>query len=509
MNTPAPPVPSPEAPPAGPAAPRGRTARALDWGYRHGSALLLVPVLCLAAFTAYIPHRNYPYALHTDDWIQMANANAVIRAADVTYPDPFTGTGTVVLGDNLELGDSVFWGLFHDLSGLDWMGLLRYFPSVVFMMLVLAVFVLARKLGFGWESALFAALIPSTVGILGPAFLVPVILGMLMNCLMLYLALFRRGWPAALVIAIFVFALIVMHAPSALIFVLLVLPFALMSFKGDVRRGVSLLAAILVPFLVTLPWTHTMLGRTFAEVLTYQTLPEYVDFPIVVAAYGNIIYGLCLAGILVLVLRTSKPRLGLVLGFLLLVAMLVTFHSFHHGIAVLYERGLLYLMLMMGITAGAAIGAIASFRLPERLAALKWRRYLVRGGALAVAIGLVAATLLTTVPRRYDIPYYHLVQPADYEAFVWVRDNIGPEYERAVLTPEISTVFTAITGKYVYGRIHTVTNFEAEDAKKFLQTDFSDTDFLRNRHISILYTTRPVNNPDLVEVHPDVYLLEE
>lgn len=51
------------------------------------------------------------------------------------------------------------------------MVIFRYFPGIVFLMIVLSVYILGRREGFGWGAALFTCLIPTTVGIMGPAFL--------------------------------------------------------------------------------------------------------------------------------------------------------------------------------------------------------------------------------------------------------------------------------------------------------------------------------------------------
>ncbi len=137
----------------------------------------LVPILALAFYMAFIPHQNYPYPVHIDEWVHLAFSKALLRAHDTTFIDPFLGQVTVTLSSNLERGFQLFWGVFHQISGLSWMTIIRFFPSIVFMMTVLSVYVLARRQGFGWEAALFTCLIPTTVGIMGPAFFIPVAMG--------------------------------------------------------------------------------------------------------------------------------------------------------------------------------------------------------------------------------------------------------------------------------------------------------------------------------------------
>ncbi len=139
----------------------------------------LVPILALAFYMAFIPHQNYPYPVHIDEWVHLAFSKALLRAHDTTFIDPFLGQVTITLSSNLERGFQLFWGVFHQISGLSWLTIIRFFPGIVFMMTVLSTYVLARRQGFGWEAALFTCLIPTTVGIMGPAFFIPVAMGLL------------------------------------------------------------------------------------------------------------------------------------------------------------------------------------------------------------------------------------------------------------------------------------------------------------------------------------------
>ena len=83
------------------------------------SKFLILPVLALAFYLAFLPHQDYPYVLHIDEWVHMATAEAVLEASSVTYTDPFFGETTDTLGSNLEIGYQVFWGLFHRISGVS------------------------------------------------------------------------------------------------------------------------------------------------------------------------------------------------------------------------------------------------------------------------------------------------------------------------------------------------------------------------------------------------------
>ena len=150
--------------------------------------LMLLPLLGLAFYIAYIPHISYPYPLHVDEWVHLAYSKAMIQSGSTTFIDPFYGQSIVELGSNLEAGFHLFLGAFQAVSGISWMDIFRYFPGIIFIITVLSVYILARREGFGWEAAFFTCLIPTTVGILGPAFLVPVSIGLLFTPLILFIA---------------------------------------------------------------------------------------------------------------------------------------------------------------------------------------------------------------------------------------------------------------------------------------------------------------------------------
>ena len=102
----------------------------------------------------------------------------------------------------------------------------------------------------------------------------------------------------------------------------------------------------------------------------------------------------------------------------------------------------------------------------------------------------------------------YMITEQDYEAFVWVKENIGEGYEKAILDPWKATAFTAITGKKVYGRTQRYPGERAERASEFLKEGCHDTGFLRENGITIVYSLFDCDNPDLIELRPHVYILK-
>ena len=63
--------------------------------------------------------------------------------------------------------------------------------------------------------------------------------------------------------------------------------------------------------------------------------------------------------------------------------------------------------------------------------------------------------------------------------------------------------------KKVFILIHSYPTAVTQQAEDFLDNGCSDTAFLRDNGISIVYTRSACNNTDLIEVRESIYLLKE
>lgn len=450
--------------------------------------LKLVPILALAFYIAFIPHQNYPYLVHLDEWIHLAHSNAMLKAGSVTFIDPFSGQSTIGPSSNLEAAFHLFWAVFHQLSGISWLTIFKYFPGIVFIITVLSVYVLARREGFGWEAALFTCLIPTTVGILGPGLLVPVAMGLLFIPLAIFVAFnFRTGWTY-IVLFVFTGFLLFMHAPTAIGLVIILAPYILLNLKGNFRHSLGITLAVVIPFLATFPWVFNFVSPMVKSLFSPQPLLGFVDLPRVIQTYGYLPILFCLLGTFLLAIRGGKKSYGLILGLLALLLMLATFFTFHYGLVAMYYRGLMYMMLMVGIVAGAGLMGVRDLRLPARLSTWLKAPIITQNVGKFLCLALIGVTLAIAIPVRQDTPYYHMIDQEDYQAFVWIKENVNESYERAILDPWKGSAFTAITGKHVYTFIGEYPKPSDMEAYDFLRGGSSDTNFLRKNGISLVYT---------------------
>jgi len=480
------------------------------WQLAKSDYLKLVPILALAFYMAFIPNLQYAYPVHIDEWRHIAESNALLQAADISHLDPFSGQPTLDRVSLLEAGFHLFWGIFHRISGISWLTIVRYFPSIIFMFTVLSVYVLARREGFGWEAALLTCLIPTTVGIMGPAFFIPLAMGLLFVPLSLFIMFnFRTKW-SYLVLFIFIsFLLGTIHAPSAICLVIILIPFIPLNLKGNFMHSFGITLAVAIPFLVTLPWTFSIILPAVKSLLVVKDLPAYHDIPRVIQMYGYPLVLSFLLGTLLLAIRGNKRDYSLVLGSLALLLMLATFYTLHYGDGLMYLRGLVFMMLMMSIVAGAGLMGIRRLRIPEKISRRLRVPLITQNVGLILCLVLIGFTLSIAIPSRQATGYYHMIDKADYEAFVWIRDNVGEDYEKAILDPWKATAFTAITEKYVHTRIHQSPLPKDKEAYAFLESGCQDTTFLKGNGITIVYNRESCSNPNLVEVRKNVYLLKE
>ena len=57
--------------------------------------LMLPLIMALAFYIAFIPHQNFPYPVHIDEWVHLAYSKAMLKASSTTFIDPFLGQSTL------------------------------------------------------------------------------------------------------------------------------------------------------------------------------------------------------------------------------------------------------------------------------------------------------------------------------------------------------------------------------------------------------------------------------
>ncbi len=465
----------------------------------------LLLILALAFCVAFIPHIGYAYPLHADEWMHMTYAETIAQTGSITFPDPFMGQTNINLGDNLWVGHHILWAMFQQVSGIPWIPLFRYFPSIIFMITVLAVYVLASRQGYGLEAAFFTCLIPTTGGLLGPAFMVPMALAMLFIPMALFVAFNLRNWPSYLLIFIFTCFLALSHPPTAIILCIILAPYILINLKDNTRHSIGILIALSLPFLLPFPWIFQTLLQNTGQLLTPQYTSPYVEFPDLLYKYGFLPIAFSLIGTIVLIMKGGKKHLGLVLGLALLLIVMLVFIKFHYGLNTVYERGLTAMLLILSVLAGAGLWWLRKFKLPARFLHAHESAIFKNGAGIACGV-MVVLMMAVAVPMRLDAVFYHMIDDNDYLAFTWIKDHVVVDYSSAVLDPWKATAFSAVTMKKALHRIWINQEPVDDSIYQFLNSGCNGTTFFEDNKVSFVYNQLPCSSPDLIEVRDNIFL---
>jgi hypothetical protein len=500
------------------------------WAVSAGGAaglLALGMIMGFAFYTSLIPRLDYSYPLHTDEWTHFAEARTIATEGTIPFFDPVTGedradpvTEETRSSPHFEVGYHLFLAEFQLLTGLPWLDMFRYLPSAVFALAALSAYIFGNRRGFGLEAALFASLVPTTVRFLGPALAVPVALGLFFVPLVLFLVSnywASKGLP--LVLLVLLSFLFIAHVPTAVFAGLIIAVYGVfqtlrraLTQRPMRRRALAHLAAVLgVVALSSLPllaYNNWLVGQAVAEPLPQELLVAPGG---IIPRLGYVPYALFVLGLVLLARSGRRTDRALLVTTVLVAAYAFLHYQFGVGNAALYSRSILYLSLLLLLIAGLATSDVR--RWLAKVLSLRWA-----GGASFAAAGLVLVAVMLpslglSLESRYEEQYYHRIGDTQYEDFVWMRDHLCTGYERALTEPQFGRAFAAITGRHVYAAIPTtaapVRPAEVDEAKLVLRDGVPDADWLRERGVSIVYTTRRVENPELVRVHDRVYVLPE
>lgn len=500
------------------------------WAVSAGGAaglLALGMIMGFAFYTSLIPRLDYSYPLHTDEWTHFAEARTIATEGTIPFFDPVTGedradpvTEETRSSPHFEVGYHLFLAEFQLLTGLPWLDMFRYLPSAVFALAALSAYIFGNRRGFGLEAALFASLVPTTVRFLGPALAVPVALGLFFVPLVLFLVSnywASKGLP--LVLLVLLSFLFIAHVPTAVFAGLIIAVYGVFQTlrraltRRPVRRRAlahlaTVLAAVALSSLPLLAYNNWLVGAAVAEPLPQELLVAPGG---IIPRLGYVPYALFVLGLVLLARSGIRTDRALLVTTVLVAAYAFLHYQFGVGNAALYSRSILYLSLLLLLIAGLATSDVR--RWLAKVLSLRWA-----GGASFAAAGLVLVAVMLpslglSLESRYEEQYYHRIGDTQYEDFVWMRDHLCTGYERALTEPQFGRAFAAITGRHVYAAIPTtaapVRPAEVDEAKLVLRDGVPDADWLRERGVSIVYTTRRVENPELVRVHDRVYVLPE
>lgn len=456
------------------------------------------------------PRLGYPFPLHVDEWMHLGHTTQLLNTGHVNYPNPFHG-GQWEVGGHPEMGYYLWFGNLLLSTGSDWLLLSRLMPAVVLGIIAFVAYAWGRKWGFGLEAAFFATFIHTTIRFLGPAFLVPVTLGLVFFplCLIL-LDKLEQDWRPLPLVMLSLASLFLIHGTTAVAvgFVLVVYLLFYLTLSKSPRRqrlpALSCLLLIPVSALAIFLWNRTIVMREIEDILSAEHIP-LPPIPIPLPQLGYIMLALAVVGFGFMIARGGWRNYALIVPTVILLFFVQFYRQwFEVGPDILYERGWLYVMLLMAFIAGYGLSQL------RQLSVGFFKRW--QWGVLSVYVALALVVVFAHVQRMDGYAkerYYRIIDVPTYYDFVWIGEEL-PQSSVALLNPSVAWAYVPITGKYVYtAKAYPWGVKELIEIGQFFEAGAPDTDYLKKRDVDTLYSPYPLRNPDLVEVRDKVYILRE
>jgi hypothetical protein len=370
---------------------------------------------------------------------------------------------------------------------------------------------------FGLEAAFLIAFIPTTCRFMGPSFYVPVGVGLLFLAFILWLGKLKKI-QASLLIPLVILFLFIMHPPTALAGLILVLVYSLWillekKYLLAIITGGSSIIPIIGVLLLATRWEYGLdevINAVFGTKYDLWLPPIWNSFD----HLGLITWMFFIIGVYYCFSIGKAIQRTIGFSSIIIIASIGIYDQLGYGVPIFYERAFMYLYFL--VTLAAAIG-IAELRNTINEFLEKKRKIKIKNFKSYIKLGLpffIALILLfTAVPAHLDIPYYQMINEEEYDTFLWIHNNIDHYrnetyiYDKAAVDPFKASPFSALTGLYIVSsNMHPLHGYSLhEDMSNFLKNKCIDTDFMNKYEISIVYTTN-CKNDNLTMIYPNVYI---
>lgn len=483
-------------------------------------AVILAGILIFIFYMAFLPHsvKNYELPFHADEWVHWGYTRGFMDYGELKFPNPFTGNGWA---DDPEVGFHVFLASFKWLSGAELKTIFLLMPSMLAVFVGLTAFSIGERneKKFGLWSAFFVAFIPTSNRFLGPSFLVPLSLGLFLTLISLMLVQLKGNKKYPLLIFILSFTALA-HPPSAAAMaIVLILYIVSLVAERRYREGILTAVTVAIPLLLAyfiMPAYFEMgVNSLFGE--KYVSTLSMVDVGSYMGHLGYIVIALFFFASFMAIYKGKSLQRSMFLSALSFISIIFLYDRYKFGLSILYDRSFAYLFMFMTILAGYGLSWVKYYgeKLLEHVkksGRLLHSQKAVKITAIAIPVILCLTNAFFAVPAHRDEPYYKVISEDNFDAFEWIRNNIGSyrddyhSFDKAAITPLKAVAFSSVTG------VHTIcsnflprygTNIE-DEMKKFLSDEGKDTDFLEKYDLSIVYGN--CKNENLSEVYSNVYL---
>jgi len=469
--------------------------------------LILGVILVLAYFVASIPHIDYRYPIHSDEWMNLSNIKGLLNSGQIFFPNPINA-GEIHSPDT-EIGFHLLLGELKLITGISWLNMFRYLPSIIFILLAFQTYNCCKGGKLGLAAAFFITFIPTTIRFLGPGFLVPVALGLTYMPLTLFILHQRMAdRQRAVLLFLLLLSLLLVHPPTLAVTsaIVVVHSFLLVLLKVNSHRRISTALFTLAPlvpiYIFMFFWAPSFVDFVVAEAMSaslHLPLPPIRD---ILSQFGYIPAVLFIIGIGTLVYRGQRDSWTIVLSVTVLLAFQMLYPRFHLGPDIVYERGWLMVFVLI-----APVAAVALTQFWNWLKIAFGQGY-VGTVVSSIIIGIVIiSAAASSLAGHLREPYYRLVDDAIYSEFLWFKQYAPPCYQIGVIDDGKAPPFAAVTERFSYTTIvHVDFPKKWPAAMEFLDNESRDTSWLVDNNLNIIYTSSTVDNSDLIKVGENLYL---
>jgi len=444
--------------------------------------ILLIAFIILAVILNFIPHLNYQYPLHVDEWVHFQ------------YSNHLSGNSPLYFGQDYKSLEAGFHFLLATLNsmGIPYVFMFTFFASLITILICLGVFILTRRLfneTAGVFAVLFIALLKSSVMILGPMFFVPMAIGMFFIAISLFLIKLNSK-ALVLILA----SILIIHPPTAMAMLLLLLiNIEFLIKRKDYLKNIGLQA---LAGLIALPlYLDTFLSKGFETINQLEFLaissslfiPRFLGWTLVIIALIGIYFSI------------EKKKYSIGIYTIAILFFIFIFYQYKIEVFIPYRRALMYLFLILAIPFGLGCEQIISL--------FKNKKFQILMGII-----LIVFILATVLPAKLESNkyIYHIIDEGEYNDFIWIKENTDKN-SIAVLHPWKANAFTPVAERKVYSRIVQGPNVVSEAKNKeiddFFKGKCEDINFLEKNNIGIIYGE--CNNPNLEEIHHNVWVMKD
>jgi len=473
--------------------------------------IILVIVLIIGAFLTYLPHLNYPYPLHVDEW---ASINQARELTNPRYVSP-TQTHTI-----FTLGFTAIIMILEVF--LNIVLIYKFLPIITFIVSAIILFKFTHQLTKNYSVAIFSVIfllsLPNNTNLLGSWFFVPFIasIPLVFLTFFLYLKAYNKPNKKLTIYSIIsLLALLLIYPPYAIFTFLILAIYTFLNKKTvslkKIKKPLIIFSSILTLLIILImlvfskspywilsqlyfPQGHSSLDpgiNTNAYELIFLNMRLLVNPYFLPILFGIIPFVLAIIGIYKS--YKSNPKNILIIWFITSVAFISLFLIFNFTFIMSYQRIVYMALLALVPFTGIGASTILSY-------AKRYPNYIF----LSLIILILIVTFYNYGKPIQGTEIYHLIDEQEYQEIIYLN-----QYDTSYIITDLEKslpILVLTSHKPTAGFIGTNTTNQQE-TKDFLGGDcnFKEDYLKKKNYIKYIYTKRQINCDFIEKIGKNLY----